>query len=1075
MRFRAILLLSILLFSAGIVSACYSNTYSDDTYSVVKKLFQKDETVYLKGDGMGASPQCFEDHAAKVEYYAPGQTTPTYTNICTSSTCYFPNDASGVVKDQLPLSTYDPSGVWTAKVYRGKYRHSTDSCYWDYRSQTTFNVTNFNYSCSILLTQPQNGSVYLTFEQVMATGHVVCQGDPVIPSDYYAIVEWEEGVTSPPLVLTGPVGGPWQFGSDPDNNHYYSNSGTEYLRARLYKWCSPTISLLEGSCDYIVSTSPWVEIIINMPPVSIPGPDQELALGETAYFNGSASYDADGALVSYLWDFGDNETGTGVYASHTYQNIGEYTVSLTVTDNLGAEDVNSLSVTIGSPQAEYITISPENATVGIGGTREYTATAHNGHGDSWGVTSETEFSSDGGEFEGNLFTAGTTPGTYGVHAEYQGLEAATSVTLITAEAERIEILPENASVVVTGVLLYSSTAYDEYNNSWDVTSDTEFSSDGGAFASNLFGAGTVAGTFEVIGTYGSLSDSTNVEVLPGDATSLQIMPYETVLEPFGTQEYTATASDGYGNGWDVTGQTNFSTEGGVFNGSILTAGVEPGEYIVDGYYVSLHGTADLIVVPGELLYLELSPENITLSAGSSHPYTATAYDEYGNPVDVTDETTFGSDGGAFDEGVFTAGNTTGDYTIEGDYGELYASTQVHITNADAVSITITPKNSTIPAGGSQEYTVTAYDEYGNPWDVTYDSDLASEAGPFEANILTSDGTMGTFEASAEYMELADYASVTVTYGEAAELVLFPESATVSVGDTIDYSSTAYDEYGNSWDATSDTEFSSTEGGTFSGNILTALSPGTYTVTGVYGALTAYASFTVTESYQPGNRGGSSLGFTAPVDEEPAPTCQVLGEACNVTIDCCEGACISSVCIIPEEKPPESRQVELIAPEEAAVGESVEVALRYVDTGEPVPGATIKVVTPSYEILSLLTDEAGTDSYVPQEDGWYDYIVPGYDVIGTVSTHAIGTELVGGRVIIRRWGVAPQQESSSMTGLFLFGLAPEIVGLAMLVFMLLSYGAYLYYKEHQELEIELDIEPLIPMKKIWTKKPKLPKN
>ncbi|WP_199611158.1 M14 family zinc carboxypeptidase [Flocculibacter collagenilyticus] len=57
-------------------------------------------------------------------------------------------------------------------------------------------------------------------------------------------------------------------------------------------------------------------------------------------FDASSSTDVGGNIVSYSWDFGDSSSGTGVNASNTYAAYGNYTVSLTVTDN----DNNTASI-----------------------------------------------------------------------------------------------------------------------------------------------------------------------------------------------------------------------------------------------------------------------------------------------------------------------------------------------------------------------------------------------------------------------------------------------------------------------------------------------------------------------------------------------------------------------------------------------------------------------------------------------------------------------------------------------------------------------------------------------------------
>lgn len=74
-------------------------------------------------------------------------------------------------------------------------------------------------------------------------------------------------------------------------------------------------------------------------------------------FNASGSYDPDGNIVSYQWSFGDGSSGSGAEITHTYQNAGSFVAKLTVTDNQGARDTSSKTITVSvglSPPAWII-------------------------------------------------------------------------------------------------------------------------------------------------------------------------------------------------------------------------------------------------------------------------------------------------------------------------------------------------------------------------------------------------------------------------------------------------------------------------------------------------------------------------------------------------------------------------------------------------------------------------------------------------------------------------------------------------------------------------------------------------
>jgi len=63
-------------------------------------------------------------------------------------------------------------------------------------------------------------------------------------------------------------------------------------------------------------------------------------------FNASSSYDPDGTIVSYAWDFEDGNSGSGVTVKHTFNSKGIYNIKLTVTDNKEATSSTIKTITI---------------------------------------------------------------------------------------------------------------------------------------------------------------------------------------------------------------------------------------------------------------------------------------------------------------------------------------------------------------------------------------------------------------------------------------------------------------------------------------------------------------------------------------------------------------------------------------------------------------------------------------------------------------------------------------------------------------------------------------------------------
>jgi hypothetical protein len=119
-------------------------------------------------------------------------------------------------------------------------------------------------------------------------------------------------------------------------------------------WGAETYYSLDGNditISYIPSGSTTVTIIFKAgvgenPTAAFIISTFNAILNKEAYFDASNSSDTDGEILHYIWDFGDGNqfSSDDKLARHSYTELGNYTVKLTVRDNDYLED--SISKTI---------------------------------------------------------------------------------------------------------------------------------------------------------------------------------------------------------------------------------------------------------------------------------------------------------------------------------------------------------------------------------------------------------------------------------------------------------------------------------------------------------------------------------------------------------------------------------------------------------------------------------------------------------------------------------------------------------------------------------------------------------
>ena len=198
--------------------------------------------------------------------------------------------------------------------------------------------------------------------------------------------------------------------------------------------------------------------------------------------------------------------------------------------------------------------------------------------------------------------------------------------------------------------------------------------------------------------------------------------------------------------------------------------------------------------------ITISPTNSTKAAGVAETYTVNAFDIYGNPMGtVTATFTVLPTAGVTISGNQVTATLAGDYAVTAHYHGLTAAAALHITyNPDtAISITISPTNSTKVAGVAETYTVNAFDVYGNPMGtVTATFTVLPTAGVTIVGNQVTATLPGDYAVTAHYNGLTAAAALHITSAAVATLVLSPATATNVVGTTHTVTVVARDAYLN---------------------------------------------------------------------------------------------------------------------------------------------------------------------------------------------------------------------------------------------------------------------------------------
>ncbi len=163
----------------------------------------------------------------------------------------------------------------------------------------------------------------------------------------------------------------------------------------------------------------------NQNPVAVATASKSQAsVNESITFDGSQSYDNDGQISQYLWEFGDGNSSTQAMVTHSYSNSGTFNIKLTVTDNLGATGTATGQIIIGGSNQNLVTANPSSGIIAPGGSQTITLTLDAQNLVVGSYTGQVSISTNGGnitipiDYLVNVEKISSTPDNYRLTQNY---------------------------------------------------------------------------------------------------------------------------------------------------------------------------------------------------------------------------------------------------------------------------------------------------------------------------------------------------------------------------------------------------------------------------------------------------------------------------------------------------------------------------------------------------------------------------------------------------------------------------------------------------------------------------------
>ncbi|MBQ4822347.1 glycosyl hydrolase [Aquimarina sp. MMG016] len=525
---------------------------------------------------------------------------------------------------------------------------------------------------------------------------------------------------------------------------------------------------------------------------------------------------------------------------------------------------------IGPPTDEVLTniiVTPLNSTLIVGDAQQYLAEGIDQYGNPFAIS--PGWSASCGIIENNGMYTASTAGMCTITASVGEISGTCNVTINEPQIpvlSSIMVTPASDDILINETLQFTAVGYDQFGNLFTIA--PTWSATGGTIDINGLYTGSSEGSFTVQATSGSIAGtasinvSDNIQVL----SSITISPSDVILSVNETKQFMAEGFDQNGN--EMSTNVSWSATGGIIDGQGVYSATAPGNFTIQASDGNISATATVTVssMIGVCTGAPISGDYTYSASGDTNNPTITfepGLPDIGSSIAILYYGTY--PGGGYPGYIVTPGvpfqiNANQGQTVYFYYtysvpegGERNTAAEMHSFQVGDCgpppapvlsSITLSPENSSVTNGSTLQFTANGLDQFGNPFPI---SPLwSTDGGLINTNGLYTASQTGVFSITASVEGVSATATITVNDPPIlTSLQISPGSSSIFVNETIVFSYSALDQYGNVYPSTP--VWSSTGGVIDSTGLYNATNIGTFSINLADGPVNATATVTVNEA------------------------------------------------------------------------------------------------------------------------------------------------------------------------------------------------------------------------------------